>query len=209
MINKSKLKLLIFLAPSILASCFIIGSYAMKNHRAVNQGEKNLNVQNIQPNTKAAQYIQAMLDYSEVVVLGRVHSVETKQEDNGIFTYITIEPINIIKGNPITPLVISHVGGTIGKTTIIASGDIPQPLSWKEGSEELLFLKYNESRQTYISGNSGKFDVLQLPNGQEIFKVPPEISKLMSSDNDNSLQIPLFIPKYQALEYLNTFKLRQ
>jgi len=156
------------------------------------------------------QFFQARTRSSDLVIVGYVEMIETRKEENGlIFTYVTIAPTDIIKGKVKGPIIIRHVGGTIGNSAIHAYGDVPEPASWKEGAEELLFLEYLTDLRLYISGSSGKFDLIHLPDGAEAFRVPPEIeiststSEAEPSFSDPSSE-PLYLAKEATTEYVRT-----
>lgn len=160
--NNSR-KLIFFMLPVLITLCgLLFVSYANNNAG----GRAHLN-------QKGKQFLKNQMSSADLVLWAKVVSVVSDSEDHTIFTYTTVEPIEVIQGQAETPLVVRQIGGTVGKTTsFVAGGFMPV---WREGEEVLLFLNHLQDSNYYISGSTGKFTAATRTDGEEVFEISPAV----------------------------------
>jgi hypothetical protein len=180
-------RLMLFMLPVLITLCglFIVsyGNRAPENGHGLN--------------TKGKQFLKDLASSSDLVVWGRVGSVRYGTEENTIFTYVSVEPTEVISGQVTEPLIVRQIGGTVGnRTGFVAGGLLP---NWSEGEEVLLFLVRLEETSYYISGSSGKFTAAKLADGLDVFQINPNIR---NSDLPREAIPDAAYPKSDVLEYV-------
>ncbi len=79
---------------------------------------------------------------ADVIILGRITQVRSEPEERGgIWTVVTVEVLDALKGRPSPPVTIRVVGGTLGGRTLRLA-EMPE---FRAGEEAVLFLKRSPS----------------------------------------------------------------
>lgn len=122
--------------------------------------------------------LQEMTVQSELVVAGRIASVEYVWEDEthrAINTLLTVEVDQYVKGNGNAPLVVRQLGGRIGDFGDEISG-VPQ---FEKGDEVLFFLIKHNGEYWIHSMALGAFRVFTDDAGQKlVYNYLPGVSVL-------------------------------
>jgi len=97
-----------------------------------------------------------LVSTADHIVQGRVESVETRGEQNKIYTYVSVVIDESIKGNGRRAVVIKQLGGTFGNTIYSIAG-MPH---FRKGDQVILFLKVRKDTAFDVVGmNQGKYEI--------------------------------------------------
>jgi hypothetical protein len=97
-----------------------------------------------------------LVSTSDHIVQGRVESIETRREQNKIYTYVSVVVDEHIKGNGRRTVLIKQLGGTFGNTIYSIAG-MPH---FRNGDQVILFLKARQDTAFNIVGmNQGKYEI--------------------------------------------------
>jgi len=98
-----------------------------------------------------------LISVSDHIVQGRVESVQSREEGNRIFTYISVIVDESIKGDRRPTLLIRQLGGRVGQQISLIAG-MPQ---FRVGEEVILFLKIRQDTAFDVVGmNQGKYQIV-------------------------------------------------
>jgi hypothetical protein len=85
-----------------------------------------------------------------------VESIETRSEQNKIYTYVSVVVDELLKGNGRRAVLIKQLGGTYGDTMYSIAG-MPH---FRNGDQVILFLKARQDTAFDIVGmNQGKYEI--------------------------------------------------
>lgn len=113
---------------------------------------------------------EELVKQAEIIFVGKVTAIRSVWEGVGqnrcIRSYVTLEPLKVLKGNPATPYVLSMVGGTVGDKTLEIV-DVPK---FKVGETNLLFIEHNGTQFMPLVGIMHGFYKLEYDakSGEEI-----------------------------------------
>ncbi len=97
-----------------------------------------------------------LVSASDNIVQGRVESIESRLESNRIYTYISINVDEPLKGAARRAVLLRQLGGTVGnKRTWIAG--MPE---FRKGSQVIVFLRDRRDGTFDVAGlNQGKYEI--------------------------------------------------
>ena len=101
--------------------------------------------------------LQELVKVSDAIAQGTVESIETRWEDQAIYTYTSIRVDESIKGGPRRAYLVRHAGGTIGALTL----DAPGTPKFKQGDQVVVFLRDRKDGTFDVVGlGQGKYDIV-------------------------------------------------
>lgn len=111
---------------------------------------------------------------SEQIVMGRVLSLDAKLEGGRVFTYVTLQVSERLKGQGDPTVTLRLVGGRTPDLATLVSGQA----NFRRGEEVLVFLERpTMSRHLLVTGMSqGKFRVVRGPDGTTRQLVPQGVT---------------------------------
>jgi hypothetical protein len=102
--------------------------------------------------------LEELVGASDSIVEGVVEAVESRWEDQQIFTYTTIRIDDPLKGNRTRTVVIRQLGGRVGALMAIVPG-MPQ---FDTGLRVIVFLKDSGNGSHYVVGmNQGRYVIAE------------------------------------------------
>lgn len=176
------MKKILIVIPSIIILCFIIISTLPNKNAYMDK----LNKTQTGSATWAygAKTIDELIDYSELIVKGKVIDYKPIQEDNVIGTFETVEVLEVIKGNV-------SVGDQV--TVVITGGEIDGKVTnpiedcpiMDMRTPYMLFLKKTDSgNYAIVAGNQG---FGRIKNNTIEYTAHDNITKLLEEYNEETL----------------------
>lgn len=107
---------------------------------------------------------------AEFIFVCKVITIRSVWEGEGsnrcIKSYVTLEPLKVLKGNPATPYILVMLGGTVGDKTL----EIVDAPKFKIGETNLLFVEHNGTQFMPLVGIMHGFYKLEYDakSGEEI-----------------------------------------
>ncbi len=138
----------------------------------------------------AAPFEQKVENASAIVV-GKCVKTESRPDPTGrwILTYSTFQVSKSIKGSAGNELTIVTPGGQVGSTRQETVG-IPQ---FRQGDENVLFVKNSEAGPTLLYFDQGAYDVTTDSRGEKV--VAPVQSTLVKIDTQRGIAVPSELPR--------------
>jgi hypothetical protein len=123
--------------------------------------------------------LQELVKVSDAIAQGTVESIETRWEDQAIYTYTSIRVDESIKGGPRRAYLLRHPGGKIGAL----NADVPGTPKFKQGDQVIVFLRDRKDGTYDVVGlGQGKYDILNnfaVTNVAGLTLVDPVSGRLM------------------------------
>jgi hypothetical protein len=131
------------------------------------------------------------VENAAAIVLGKCVKTESRADPSGrwIVTYSTFQIEKTIKGAAAGQITIVTPGGQVGDTRQATIG-IPE---FREGDENVLFVKNTQSGPTVLYFDQGAYDVTTDSRGEKI--VAPVQSTLVKIDSQRGVAVPSELPK--------------
>jgi len=139
----------------------------------------------------AAATFDEKVDNAASIILGRCIKTESRMDPTGrwILTFSTFQIEKSLKGTPATQITIVTPGGQIGGTHQDTIG-IPQ---FREGDENVLFVKSSRLGPTVLYFDQGAYDVMTDEHGEKI--IAPVQSTLVKIDTQRGIAVPAEGPR--------------
>ena len=119
-----------------------------------------------QPNQAMQKAVQELSDQSDLVVVGKVASINSQwnKDKSRIYTNVTVDVDEFVKGNASSrSIVVRHLGGEVGSVGELYSF-APR---FKSNEEVMLFLHKNKSGEFNVTnGAKGKFRIKEAGTSQ-------------------------------------------
>ena len=132
------------------------------------------------------------VDQAASIIVGKCVKTESRQDPSGrwILTYSTFQVEKSMKGAlPGTEITVVTPGGRVGSTKQDTIG-IPE---FREGDENVLFIKNSESGPTVLYFDQGAYDVTTNDRGDKL--VAPVQSTLVKIDTQRGMAVPDELPR--------------
>src|SRR5947207_14914 len=98
-----------------------------------------------------------LVSIADNIVQGRVEAVESRYEQNRIYTYVSVNVDEPIKGARRQTVLLRQLGGRVGDRMLWVAG-MPQ---YKTADQVILFLKTRQDGTFDVIGlNQGKYDIV-------------------------------------------------
>jgi hypothetical protein len=136
---------------------------------------------------------------ADSILQGRVESVESKFEQNLVYTYVSMTIDDPLKGDRRRTVMIRQLGGKIGAMHVSVSG---QPV-FKAGDNLIVFLKNQQNGTFSVVGlNQGKYEVVNdfaVSNVSGVTLVDPKSGQLKDASFVSSAPLESFKAKIRSL----------
>jgi hypothetical protein len=140
-----------------------------------------------------------MVSVSDAIAHGTVESVESRWEDQSIYTYTSIRVDENLKGGPRRALLIRQAGGTVGSLVL----NIPGMPQFKHGDQVIVFLRDRKNGTFDVIGmNQGKYDIrndVAMTNAAGMTLLDPKTGKATDAGGFQKQPVEAFKAKIREL----------